>query len=81
MKSCPGILIHSYICSNGLLWPCKTSINNKSRLNYHFYGRKRLFMKNVASIIVNSYYIIFRAKMPLKYGIDGNKKNTSIKLS
>lgn len=28
------------------------------RLNYHFYDHKCLFMKNVASILVNTYYTI-----------------------
>lgn len=36
------------------------SINNAYtyRLNYHFYDLKWLFMKNVASILVNTYYTI-----------------------
>lgn len=36
------------------------SINNAClyRLYYHFYDRKWMFMKNVASVLVNTYYTI-----------------------
>ena len=47
---------------------------NVDRVNYHFYGQKRLFMKNIANILVNTYYNITNSNAKSQEG-KGNMRD------